>query len=242
MAKRGDAGSSSVPLAHLGTVQRTLDAWEGASNGVLSAAMGVVNATLSDVDTTLASLPPGSTLHDLARAQVEGQKAIDVACYQLCLSLEGLSAEYRDLKAACESVISSAEGLLQRQSGESSDERLALSSDVGTGAPSSATPSLKARALDRLHALLSELLEEYAAQLALTAAVVARLQPQRQGGMRAVQLPSFPFGPGLPPAARGDRAHLTALASTLALPPYVDRDRCKLLLAGCTHILQQLVG
>lgn len=66
-------------------------------------------------------------------------------------------------------------------------------------------------------------------------------RPLTTGGVRPC-LPSFPCYPGLPPWAQADRDHLTALASTLALPPYVDQTRVKSVLEAVGSILKGLAA
>lgn len=277
MQKQNPSASAaySICVSHLGTLKRTLTAWEDSQNAILQAITAVVNAHLSVAEHTLATAVESgkpSNLPSLGAALATQEEAVATSFASLTTHFAELAASYRDIKAACESLLtgldaaveacelkeirsSAAATAMPREDSSGSDVHgHGAVGTVGTGdgnqgtgqaesrPTSTADPPLHRRARARLFELLEELLTGYAMQLSLTTAVLARLKPQQRQEQGAVYaLPSFStvHTPGLPPWARSDRDHLTALASTVALPPYISAHRNGEILEACEFILNK---
>lgn len=223
-----------VALAHNENLKRALAAFREANAGVASSAGGAVNTLLAFADQTMATAGAGAELTVLHGLRQEAWSAVGSACATTQARFSALASCYRDVSATSASISSS---LL----------RPAHAPGEG-GAAAEAADALRARwerSRSRTDELLAELVECHAAQLALAAAVVARLRPAGDGSMPTTGLggqrgASFTLGPGLPPWAVHDREHMLGLASALSLPPYANARRVDQLRDGVTHILTSL--
>jgi hypothetical protein len=221
-------------LAHNENLKRALAAFGEANAGVASAAGGAVNALLVFADQSMATAGAGAELAALHGQRLEAWGAVGSACATAQARFSALASCYRDVAATAASVNSS---LLRP-----------AHTAVEAGPSEAAADALRAgweRTRLRTEELLAELVERHGAQLALAAAVVARLRPAGDGSMPTTGLggqhrPSFALGPGLPPWAVHDREHLMGLACALSLPTYADARRVDQLRDGVTHILTSL--
>lgn len=230
---------------------------------VLQAVTAVINAHLTAAESSLATAAEAgqpTDLYTFGPSLAAQQAEIDTSFSALQQRFADLAASYRHIRAACESLLTSMDAAVEAReagqalvsTGTAAGGGGGLEGEGGERANAFATPSsdapLHQRARVRLAELLEELIGGYAMQLSLTVAVITRLQPQQRsegaghgrGQRHTYSLPSFSsvHTPGLPPWAQGDREHLTALASTLALPPYTSKERDTEVLEACELILR----